>query len=94
MYFDFLRQALNQKYGRHSGCMMWPGTDFPYAGRTCDFTFKFNMSAPWKERVDKALSWYKDPNTPANFVMMYFEEPDYYGHAYSPESQEVFNSKT
>ncbi|XP_037044924.1 ectonucleotide pyrophosphatase/phosphodiesterase family member 5-like isoform X2 [Bradysia coprophila] len=81
--------ALNQRYGRHSGCMMWPGTDFPYGGQTCDFTIKFNMSAPWTERVDKGISWFKDPDTPANFVMMYFEEPDYFGHAFSPESQVI-----
>lgn len=69
--------------------MMWPGTNFPFGGMSCDFVHKFNMSTPWVERVDKALSWFKDRNTPANFVMVYFEEPDFYGHAYSPDSEVV-----
>lgn len=68
---------------------MWPGTDFAFGGRSCDFSLKFNMTATWTERVDKALSWFKDPYTPANFVMMYFEEPDFHGHAYSPDSEVV-----
>lgn len=71
--------------------MMWPGTNFAYGGRTCDFTYKFNISVPWTERVDKAISWFKDRYFPANFVMMYFEEPDYHGHAFSPDSQVVRN---
>lgn len=30
-----------------------------------------------------------DEETPANLVMLYFEEPDVHGHVYGPEANEV-----
>lgn len=79
----------NEKAGKHSGCMMWTGSDFDYDGRTCTFTKSFNETVVWEERVDIALSWFTDKKTPANLVMMYIEEPDAYGHIYGPESPVV-----
>ena len=40
----------------------------------------WNISVPWKERVDELLSWFNHPKTPINFGMMYLEEPDFHGH--------------
>lgn len=68
---------------------MWPGSNLPYANTTCTFSEPYNSSIPWEDRVDKAIAWFTDPKTPVNLVMMYFEEPDKHGHAYSPDSEVV-----
>lgn len=49
----------------------------------------FNNSVLFDERVDTVMSWFTDKKTPANLVMLYFEEPDGRGHVYGPESQVV-----
>lgn len=69
--------------------MMWPGSNFPYNGTNATFTVKYNSSTPWNYRVSTALNWFIHPITPANLVMMYFEEPDAESHAFGPGSPEV-----
>lgn len=83
--------TLNEQRGGHSGCMMWPGSDFPYtrSNVSCSHLQPFNLTLPWNDRVDTAFRWIRDPTRPANLVMLYIEEPDYYGHIYSPESDRV-----
>ncbi|XP_058819698.1 bis(5'-adenosyl)-triphosphatase enpp4-like [Topomyia yanbarensis] len=82
---------LNEQSGGHSGCMMWPGSDFPYtkSNISCSHSQPFNLTSPWNDRVDTVFKWIQDPSKPANLVMLYIEEPDYYGHIYSPESDRV-----
>ncbi|XP_014277015.1 ectonucleotide pyrophosphatase/phosphodiesterase family member 5 isoform X1 [Halyomorpha halys] len=75
--------------GRHSGVMMWPGSNFAYNGTNATFMVKYNSSVPWDHRVTTALKWFVHPETPANLVMMYFEEPDSESHAFGPGSPEV-----
>ncbi|XP_063239262.1 ectonucleotide pyrophosphatase/phosphodiesterase family member 5-like [Bacillus rossius redtenbacheri] len=75
--------------GRHSGTMMWPGSDFKYQDTSPTFQMNFNVSVPWERRVDTALEWFLDPVTPANLVMLYVEEPDASAHVFGPESQQV-----
>lgn len=36
------------------------------------------------------MEWLVDSEKPANFVMLYVEEPDYYSHIYGPDSQKVY----
>ncbi|XP_062537289.1 bis(5'-adenosyl)-triphosphatase enpp4-like isoform X2 [Armigeres subalbatus] len=83
--------TLNELNGGHSGCMMWPGSNLPYtkASVNCTFVKAYNLSLPWNDRVDTVFQWIRDPQQPANLVMMYIEEPDYYGHIYSPDSDRV-----
>ncbi|XP_041771160.1 bis(5'-adenosyl)-triphosphatase ENPP4-like [Anopheles merus] len=83
--------ALNQYAGGHSGCMMWPGSDFGYGSRnlTCSHTQPFNLSIPWTDRLDTVFRWIRDAERPANLIMLYIEEPDYYGHIYGPESDRI-----
>ncbi|XP_035918340.1 bis(5'-adenosyl)-triphosphatase enpp4-like [Anopheles stephensi] len=83
--------SLNQYAGGHSGCMMWPGTDYGYGARnlTCSHTQKFNLSIPWTERLDTVFQWIRDAERPANLVMLYIEEPDFDGHMYGPKSDRM-----
>lgn len=78
---------VNQLAGGHSGCMMWPGSDYDYDGTVCSHNRHFNVSVDYRERVDEALSWIIDDKQPANLIMFYIEEPDTHAHAFGPESQ-------
>lgn len=70
--------------------MMWPGSNFAYNGNTtCTYTTAFNKDLHWTDKVDTVMQWMKDPTQPANLVMLYFDEPDYHGHVFSPKSPEV-----
>lgn len=39
--------------------------------------------------VLQAISWLKDPEKPANLVMLYFEQPDTIAHIYGPNSEQI-----
>ncbi|XP_014282142.1 ectonucleotide pyrophosphatase/phosphodiesterase family member 5 [Halyomorpha halys] len=80
--------TLNEKagQGRHSGVMMWPGSQFAYAGISPTFVNIFDPRTPWENRISTAISWFLHPKTPANLVMMYFEEPDDEEHTSGPGS--------
>lgn len=80
--------------GHRSGCMMWPGSNFAYNGNrtTCAYTQSFNGTTPWRDKVDMVMKWLSDPLKPANLVMLYFHEPDFHGHVFSPDSEAVRNS--
>ncbi|XP_024938415.1 bis(5'-adenosyl)-triphosphatase enpp4 isoform X2 [Cephus cinctus] len=75
--------TINEKAakGRHSGTMMWPGSAFEYQNTTPKYAQVFNETIPFENRVDTLLSWFKHPNTPINFGVLYIEEPDATGHA-------------
>lgn len=75
--------------GKHSGCMMWAGSNFEYNGKNCTFTVDFEIGQRFETKVDTALAWFTDKSTPANLVMLYFDEPDEQSHEYGPESEKV-----
>lgn len=68
---------------------MWPASDFDFNGTSCTHTVRFNESESWYSRVDTAMSWFSHKTKPANLVMLYIEQPDSFGHIYSPESEIV-----
>lgn len=82
-------QTANEKAGKNSGCMMWPGSNFKYDDTACTFSQNFNETMSWNERVDIVMTWFTNEKTPANLVMMYIEEPDVHAHIYSPDSNVV-----
>lgn len=77
--------------GKHSGCLMWPGSEFDYTknGIRCTFTEKFVFNKNWEGRVDTAMSWFTHPKTPANLVLLYIEQPDANEEGYGPQSTEA-----
>lgn len=66
--------------------MMWPGSEFAYQGKYCTFSSPLDKTESLEERFDKAMMWFKNG---ANLVMLYSDQPDEYGHAYSPNSKQV-----
>lgn len=82
--------ALNEKAGegRHSGVMMWPGSNLAYNNILSTFVFNYSKTESYESRVSTVISWLTHSETPANFVMMYFEEPDSHSHGFGPDSPE------
>ncbi|XP_046393109.1 ectonucleotide pyrophosphatase/phosphodiesterase family member 5-like isoform X2 [Ischnura elegans] len=87
--------TLNEMSGRHSGSMMWPGSEFPYGkdlkknGILPTFYLAWNEAVDWHYRVDTAMDWMTHNVTPTNLVMLYFEEPDTTAHVHGPESSQA-----
>nr|CAD7263357.1 unnamed protein product [Timema shepardi] len=79
----------NARDGRHSGVMMWPGGEFEYKQTLPTFRQPFDLNTAWEIRVDTVIGWILHRSTPANLVMLYFEEPDRRAHAFGPESPVV-----
>lgn len=87
--FCLLYQTINEMSGKHTGCLMWPGSDFAYRNVSCTYTYKYNTTESWTDRMDMALSWFQNKTNPTNLVMAYIEEPDQHGHIFSPDSDVV-----
>lgn len=68
---------------------MWPGSDFDYRGTSCTFTGVFDETIEWMDRVDTAISWFRNEQTPTNLVLLYIEDPDKHAHAFGPDSSVV-----
>ncbi|XP_076054894.1 bis(5'-adenosyl)-triphosphatase enpp4-like isoform X2 [Oratosquilla oratoria] len=81
--------TLNEMFGGCSACSMWPGCGEEYHNRNITFYVKYNESITLKEQIESAILWFTHNKTPANLVMLYFDQPDVVGHAYGPDSKEV-----
>lgn len=68
---------------------MWAATEYKYKNRYVSFRKGLVKGSSLESRVDGALDWMKKG---ANFVMMYYEQPDSQGHRYSPDSAKVIPS--
>ena len=83
----------NQKHGDDhlSAVINWVGGSVPFHGHKANFGPPYDKTIPFKSRVDMVIEQLeKDP--PANFVAVYFNEPDASGHVYGPNSKEVANA--
>ncbi|CAH1405731.1 unnamed protein product [Nezara viridula] len=78
--------TLNERAGkgRHSGVMMWAGGEYEYGGVNVTFSKSYDENMSWNESAETALSWFVHPETPANLVMLYFDEPDNQSHNSGP----------
>ncbi|XP_064472984.1 ectonucleotide pyrophosphatase/phosphodiesterase family member 5-like isoform X2 [Ornithodoros turicata] len=74
---------------RHSGAVMWPGSDVKIHGDTSDHLVSYDPNVSFVSRVDTVISWFLHPHSPANCIFLYYEEPDATGHNFGPFSPEV-----
>lgn len=77
MYNFFCKkQIVNEKDGKYSGCMLWPGCEYHYNGVTSSHvgTYEEYGNKPWKERVNTALDWFVNVSKPATVVLIYFDD--------------------
>ncbi|KAI4469818.1 ectonucleotide pyrophosphatase/phosphodiesterase [Holotrichia oblita] len=76
-------------HGRHSGVLMWPGHSSTYKNMKPTYTLSWSADYDMFKRIDKAMEWITNRHKPANLIMLYFEQPDYYSHMYGPDSPQV-----
>lgn len=60
-----------------------------FHNRTCTFTEIFKQGLEFHDRVNFAFEYMQHPKTPANLVMLYFEQPDEAGHKFGSDSAQV-----
>lgn len=83
----------NQLYGdsinqtRFSASMMYPGTTTVYRDMLPTHLQDFDTVRNWTQNIETVISWLKDPDQPANFVTMYFDDPDATAHNHGPWGQ-------
>ena len=76
-----------------SATFFWIGSEAEINGYRPSIYKNYDGSVTFKSRVDSVVSWYKLPKEKRpNLTMLYFSEPDYTGHGYGPNSNEVNSS--
>lgn len=78
----------NQKAGKKSGTVFWPGADVKIRGQYPTYYLKYNHNLSYKARVDKVIELLSMKNPPT-FLTLYLDEPDHSGHQHGPDSKEV-----
>jgi len=84
----------NQKQGHHTGVYFWVGSQVKIKGEYPTVYHRFNKSVPWNSRVEEVVDWLSDEpingrRLDINLALLYFSQPDHFGHQYGPESAEV-----
>ena len=69
-----------------SGVLFWVGSNMNIRGHRPHYFMNYDHLFPFKLRIDLTLIWFLGKVTPINLGMMYFPEPDEFGHAVGPES--------
>ncbi|KAG9510004.1 Bis(5'-adenosyl)-triphosphatase ENPP4 [Fragariocoptes setiger] len=84
----------NQLLGddRVSGSMMYPGSVTPYQGMVPVHLKPFDTVRNWTLNIDTVIQWLTDELMPANFVSVYFDNPDHTAHIFGPFSSQVHES--
>ena len=82
--------------GRNAGVFFWVGSEAPIKGVRPTQWMPYSMNYPWRKRVDGVVDWlankpYGEEKTINNITLalLYFPQPDHFGHIYGPESEEV-----
>lgn len=81
-------QNVNEQFGedRVSASSMWPGSPVSYNGRRPKYVQRFEHGLPFTQRMDQAIDWLTLDKDPANFVLVYIDEPDETSHNNGPFS--------
>lgn len=79
----------NESHG-HTGCMMWPGSNYAYNGRYCSHYQELDRRLRLRDRMKIVMGWILHKTMPANLIMWYFDQPDDDGHSFSPSSSQVW----
>ena len=80
-----------QNHGLRSGVYYWPGSEAVIRGIRPNIYRAYDQSVPFRPRVDTVVEWLSNSSHNIDFAMLYFHEPDYTGHRYGPDSQQVRN---
>lgn len=69
--------------------MMWPGSEFSYAGRSCTYHVPFDEKTSLLEKFTTVQSWLADRRNPPNLIMIYSNELEKISNIYGSHSAEV-----
>lgn len=75
----------NQRQGHRSGAAMWPGTDVKIHDVFPTRYMLYNESVTFQERVAKLIEWFRSKE-PINLGLLYWEQPDEWGHVLGPDN--------
>ncbi|EDO40636.1 predicted protein, partial [Nematostella vectensis] len=80
-----------EKRGRKSATYFWPSST-SYERRPSFFADHFDwFNDPYWNRIETAIKWLKSEQPP-ELLLLYFEQTDYDGHKYGPNSKEYLRS--
>ena len=82
---------LVQKHGLRSGVYYWPGSESEVRGLRPNIWREYNESVPFRPRVETVVDWLTNSKHGVDLVLLYFHEPDFTGHRYGPNAQEVLD---
>lgn len=87
-------QLLGEKLGqkRYSGSMMYPGATTPYRDMLPAHLKDYDTVRNWTNNIENVIQWIQDPDRPANFIAMYFDDPDSEAHTHGPWGQATLDS--
>jgi len=79
-----------EKQGKKAGILFWPGSEAPIKGQYARYWKVYDHEMDYKARVDTVIHWLTKPDTArVDFVAMYFDAVDSYGHSYGVGSDSV-----
>lgn len=81
----------NAKCPRYSGSVMFPGSDATYHDRKPTYLLPYQKRSNWTRNIEQVVDWITDPNKPANFVSLYFDQPDTKAHQFGPWHANTLN---
>lgn len=87
-------QVFGDKDGkkRYSASMMYPGSTTPYLDSLPTHLRDFDTKRNWTDNIETVINWLTDEGQPANFVSMYFDDPDSTAHTHGPWGQPTLES--
>ena len=68
---------------------MWPGSPVKYNGKRPKIVHGFERNISYIDRVEEVVQWMTRDVDPANFVLLYIDEPDETSHQTAPFSPQV-----
>ena len=81
-----------EKQGVRSAAFFWVGSETAVGGMQPSIWKKYNSSVPFYDRADSVIAWLQLPKKiRPHLIMWYQEQPDSYGHKYSPDSPKVIS---
>jgi predicted AlkP superfamily pyrophosphatase or phosphodiesterase len=79
-----------EKQGKKAGVLFWPGSEAPIKGQYASYWKVYDHNMDYKARVDTVVHWLSLPDSKrVDFVAMYFDAVDSYGHYYGVGSDSL-----
>lgn len=79
-----------EKNGKQAGTMFWVGSEAPIQNMRPTHWKKYEQSMPDSARIDTVIKWLDYGNEKeVDFATLYYHFPDYQGHRFGPDSEEV-----